>query len=111
MPVPSIRAAVTVAPAIGSFAEFVTIPTMVPAETLTAGVAGPLGALSANAAAGSVIHVAATDIRKPCTQFRVFINFIPLPFFKKQRITESRADLDRGRKLDESLGSGQTERR
>jgi len=40
----------------GSFAEFVTSPTMVPADTLIAGAAGALGALSANAAAASTVE-------------------------------------------------------
>src|ERR1700722_1030943 len=69
---PSTRAAVTVAPAMGSFAEFVTTPTIVPAAGLTA--AGAEGSCAWTT--GRKIPVARTAIRRFLRYFCTVIDLI-----------------------------------
>src|ERR1700688_123774 len=69
---PSIRAAVTVAPAIGSFAEFVTTPTIAPAARLTAAGAEESSAWTT----GKTVPVARTTIRRPLRYFCKVIDLI-----------------------------------
>src|ERR1700722_18367361 len=72
---PSVRMAVTVAPATGNFAAFLTIPTIAPDDTLTVGaLAGGESDASARTV-GSKNAVAAADNRKLCRC--LFINGIP----------------------------------
>src|ERR1017187_1910535 len=78
MPPPSTLAAVTVAPATGSLAEFVTIPTIAPEDTLTADAENSSALL-----AGSADQVA-TEITRPCRYFRMFIYFAPRPNFSNR---------------------------
>src|ERR1700737_991636 len=76
---PSVRVAVTVAPATGSLAALVTMPTIVPDDALTTG-----AEVSSACAAGKTSPVDKTDIREPFRYFpfRYFRNFIDLiPFF------------------------------
>src|SRR3977135_2359257 len=73
MPPPSTRVAVTVAPATGSFAAFVTVPTIAPDDILTVGASDPSARTTDSRNA-----VAAPDNTKLCRCFRNFINGIPL---------------------------------
>jgi hypothetical protein len=64
--------AVTVAPATGSLAELITIPTIVPDAVLTTGAEDSSAWTACNAS-----PIVNTDIRKPFRQFRNFIALTP----------------------------------
>src|SRR5258708_1967720 len=80
MPPPSTRVAVTVAPATGSFAEFVTMPTIAPADAFTTG-AGDSSAW----AAGQASPVVRTANRRPFKHVCEFIDLIPLSHLPKPK--------------------------
>src|ERR1019366_1239002 len=79
MPPPSARMAVTVAPATGSLAESVTIPTTAPDDVLTTG-----AAVSSAWTAGTAAPAANTDIRKPLRYCRDFMVLSPSALLEDQ---------------------------
>jgi len=71
MALPSTFAAVTVAPATATLAEFLTRPTMVPDAEIT------VAAESAASAAGSTIPAISAHDKHPARRLRLFIGAIP----------------------------------
>ena len=72
---PSSLTAVTVAPATGSFAEFVTSPTIAPDDTLST-----VGEESSAWAAGTASPAIITHTANVLTQIEIFVDFIdPVP--------------------------------